>query len=431
MRLITYIAMFMSALTLLQFRMSQGFLVTLMAFPKALVAALTPLWTLLGAIGALAACWRRDRLAAMAGLFAAVVSIRHIIRVTQSKDDLFTQAFGLNWQQKIPSSIKAHMLSRRWPSAIPESQAGFRCQRDVTFGSWPDSGEPLLCDLWQPPSQVAPSGLAIIYLHGSAWHFADKDFLTGAFFRHLAGQGHLIMDVAYTLAPKAELTGMVGDVKRAISWMKRNASAYGARPDRIILMGGSAGGHLSLLSAYTPNHPALQPPGLEDDTSVRAVVSYYGFSDMVATYEYLKPDFGEAGGAVNKAINQRLEEMAPAMRRIGFVPEYGGWTGIDDWIPSLMGGTPEELPEKYKLGSPLSHVGPDNPPTLLLQGAHDMGGMVGQIRELHQALRQAGALSVYIELPDTEHGFDLILPQISPAAQTATYYTERFLGLMV
>jgi acetyl esterase/lipase len=68
---------------------------------------------------------------------------------------------------------------------------------------------------------------------------------------------------------------------------------------------------------------------------------------------------------------------------------------------------------------------------LLLQGAHDMGGMAPDVRRLHRALRQAGATSVYVEFPNTEHGFDLFFPKWSPAAQAATYDTERFLALMV
>ena len=97
----------------------------------------------------------------------------------------------------------------------------------------------------------------------------------------------------------------------------------------------------------------------------------------------------------------------------------------------LLGGTPNEVPELYRLGSPINHVGPHCPPTLLLQGAHDMGGMVPDVRHLHWTLRQAGVPSVYVEFPDTEHGFDLIFPKWSPAAQAATYDTERFLALMV
>ena len=49
---------------------------------------------------------------------------------------------------------------------------------------------------------------------------------------------------AYRLCPEVDIYGMVGDVKRAIAWMKANASRYGVNPEKIVLGGGSAGGHL-------------------------------------------------------------------------------------------------------------------------------------------------------------------------------------------
>ena len=117
--------------------------------------------------------------------------------------------------------------------------------------------------------------------------------------------------------------------------------------------------------------------------------------------------------------------------RTGILPSYGKYVGYGDLLPSLCGGTLDEVPELYRLGSPINHIGPHCPPTLQLQGAHDAGGMVPDVRRLHRALRRAGATSVYVEFPDTEHAFDLVFPKWSPAAQAATYDTERFLALMV
>jgi acetyl esterase/lipase len=58
----------------------------------------------------------------------------------------------------------------------------------------------------------------------------DKDFNTRPFFRHLATQGHVVMDVAYRLCPEVDIYGMIGDVKRAVVWMKTNAEKYGLDP---------------------------------------------------------------------------------------------------------------------------------------------------------------------------------------------------------
>ena len=115
----------------------------------------------------------------------------------------------------------------------------------------------------------------------------DKDYGTRPFFRQLTAQGHVVMDVAYRLCPEVDIYEMVGDVKRAVAWMKANAARYAVDPQRIVLAGGSAGAHLALLAAYAPDHPRLTPKDVQGcDLSVRAVVSYYGPSDLCATYEH-------------------------------------------------------------------------------------------------------------------------------------------------
>lgn len=53
------------------------------------------------------------------------------------------------------------------------------------------------------------------------------------------------------------------------------------------------------------------------------------------------------------------------------------------------------------------------------------------MRRLHHALCEAGVTAVYVEFPDTDHGFDLVWPRLSPAAQAATHDAERFLALMM
>ena len=82
----------------------------------------------------------------------------------------------------------------------------------------------------------------------------------------------------------------------------------------------------------------------------------------------------------------------------------------------------------YDLVSPITHAGADCPPTLLLQGQHDFIMPADAARQLHQKLVEAGARSILVEFPQTTHGFDLFLPQVSPAAQAATYEVDRFLA---
>ena len=96
-----------------------------------------------------------------------------------------------------------------------------------------------------------------------------------------------------------------------------------------------------------------------------------------------------------------------------------------------MGGPPDQIPDLYHLLSPTSYVSADCPPTLLLQGTHDLLVDYRQVERLYQLLRQANAPVIYIPFPNCGHTFESILPRISPPAQTAAYYMERFLALMV
>lgn len=99
----------------------------------------------------------------------------------------------------------------------------------------------------------------------------------------------------------------------------------------------------------------------------------------------------------------------------------------------LLGGTPGEVPEAYRLGSPIAHVRPGCPPTLQVLGDDDFVVDVSHGRRLHAALLEAGVPSVLVALPDTVHAFDQyfgVSRRVAPAAQAATYDIECFLALM-
>jgi acetyl esterase/lipase len=307
------------------------------------------------------------------------------------------------------------MVQKRWRwflkmKASPEPSI----ERDVAFWKVPDTERELLCDIWRPGDGDV-SGLAIIFIHGGAWYFMDKDMGTRPFFRHLVAQGHTVMDVSYRLCPEVDIHGMIGDVKRAIAWMKANASRYGVNPEKIVLGGGSAGGHLAQLAAYTPGHPALTPEDLDSaDLSVCGVISYYGFTDLLALYQFMNLQKLEGGDPVTIGTN------------------LGSWGGMryQGRLDILLGGWPQEAPDMYQLASPVSHVHPDSPPTLLIQGHQDIFCPVDATRAHYTKLVQSGVPAVNVVFPYTNHGFDLLLPQISPAAQSALYDVDRFLALM-
>ncbi|MFN2146725.1 MAG: alpha/beta hydrolase fold domain-containing protein [Anaerolineales bacterium] len=402
-----------AALTLIKPRSGWGRLALFIPklFSGSFIVAIAALGVLVAAIGWLAGM---DAVSIGLGLGAFLIAARHIYRIVSRSHTLAWELSAIG-----PDKLHPGMLPSPWTGIWRVSEdCGW--QQDVPIGTHPETGDVILADLWQPADPADRSGMGIIYLHGSGWHYADKDFGTRHYFRQLARQGHVIADLAYTLAPKADLFGMIADVKRAIGWMKGHAEELGIDPERIILMGGSAGGHLALLAGYTPNHPQFDPPNVTSDTSVCGVVSYYGPPDLVAQYDR----FDELPGLTGRSKLERAF-MTALERRFGFetIP-------VHRLLPEFMGGTPSQIPELYAIGSVPTHIGPQCPPTLLLQGTHDFSGAAPEVKTLYSALRHAGQRAFLLELPDTEHGFDLYKPRWSPAAQAATYLTERFLAAL-
>lgn len=400
--------------------------------PKMMVQPAAPYLGAIGVAGSLLGLLSRSRGAAMAstvlGAAGALTSVNYIRQILARRSD-FEAVFGPDWEMKIPVETKRHMLQQRWAWRIPPSPQA-RWQRNVPFWSIPGRDKPLLCDIWQPPAGMPPSGLAFIYLHGSAWHYLDKDFGTRTMFRHLAAQGHVVMDVAYRLCPEVEIHTMVGDAKRAIVWMKRNASRYGVNPDKVVVAGGSAGGHLALMSAYTTGLPDFTPQELDDaDTSVRGVVSWYGPIDMVSMYEYGLRTTGSGEPDPTRPKNLLANVLDKLILRFVGRPDLPPYT-LAQIYTNLLGAIPPQDPAAARKGSPLNYVREGCPPTLLFQGEADSLVPVEPARELYAKLREARVPALYLEFPQTEHAFDLVLASISMPGQVALYDTDRFLALL-
>ena len=405
--------------------------------PKLLAGAWSPLWALSGLAGGLASLLRRDMWSAFAGLAGAGLAVRHIRRVTRPGDQ-FESALGPDWKARIPASVRARLPVQRYRLVRP-APADFPFQQNIVIGRRGTTQEPLLADLWLPPAGVPGSGLGLVYLHATLWQAMDKDYLTRPLFRRLASQGHTILDVAYSLAPQADLFDMLYEVKRAIAWMKAHAVELGLHPRKIALMGHSGGAHLALLAAYAPQHPDLQAPDVAGDGSVCGVITFYGITDMSAFFrEYGRSNPGqpEYSAQIRDELRPRLHDATSLERwltkeRIFPAYRHANMPGGALLLVYLLGGTLAEAPERYRLVSPLEHVGPHCPPTMQVMAAEDFVVDASHGRRLHRRLAAAGVPSVYIEFPDSVHGFDNyfgVSRQVSPASQAALVDLEYFLG---
>lgn len=428
--LLTVLAIILLVWTLMPLVRMKAPLGFMLLFPRATANALCRPLALISWAGALLAWWLGAGLAAYLFLAAGVLAFLVAMRILKTPAD-FAAAFGPDWETRLQAPER--MLRTRGLGVMAQPPEA-RWQRDLPFATVPGSDRTLLCDLWQPPVGVQPSGLAYIYLHGSAWYVLDKDAYTRRFFRHLAAQGHVVMDVAYRLYPEAGVPEMVGDVKRAIAWLKEHAAEFGVNPDRIVIGGSSAGGHLSQLAGFAPDHPKLTPAELRGrDLSVRGIISCYGPSDLSACYLHTNQQKIPGVGATPPDMAM-LTAPSPAIvtKLLGKDAGRMGYhkmavAGRLDW---LMGGTPEQVAERYALYSPVNHVHADCPPTLLLQGEDDLITSATATRELFAKLRAAGVPAVNVIYPYTDHMFDLMMLKWSPSAQEATRAIERFLALV-
>jgi acetyl esterase/lipase len=392
--------------------------------PKLFAAALSPLMLISGILGAMMGALRGDRKLAGAGILGAGLSAKFIKDLPNSEHQ-FKKTFG---SEQIDGKDKQNYTTgNKFRKQSVRREIDF--QRNIICGENPQTASPLLADLWQPGGETSRSGFGIVYAHGSGWRVGDKDMLTRYFFRRLVAQGHVVLDIAYSLWPQCDMPTMVAEFNQAILWMKENSATLKVNPRRIVAMGGSAGGHLALLAAYATQQLEFQPFPESGDTSVRGVVAFYPPVDLLEIYSQTK--------AKAKTHPSKLDNVAQGMMKRIFMlyPEKSkgnenGDQGMSHMFPEMLGGTPDEVPEAYRLLSPIQHVGSHCPPTLLLQGSDDVFDLAPGVRRLHHDLQAAGATSILVEYPHTEHGFDLLFPQISPVAQAATEEVERFLTLI-
>lgn len=375
---------------------------------KLLGGGLGPILGAGAALGAVVGLARGDRRLAATGVLGAGLAAR-LAQDVPDLSDQFAAEFGPDWRARLPD--------RRQPARVGKPA----WRRDLTYGQ-SAGGEDLLADLWEPPPGAPRTGVGVLFIHGGGWRTGFKDMGTRPFFRRLARQGHVVLDIAYSLWPKAGIPGMVAEVWQAVRWLEAYGPERGVDPVRIVLMGGSAGGHLALLAAYTP--------GLfgEGNSPVAGAVAFYPPTDLEALYAgaqatHYKVEDGQRPGLVERLADRGLAAAFQLNASDLETPVQFG-----RFIPALVGCEPAEAPETYRRLSPLAQVGPHCPPTLLLQGSDDMFGLAPQVGDLHQALRRAGVPVVWAEFPHADHAFDMVLPQVSVPARVATHAVEWFLA---
>ena len=241
---------------------------------------------------------------------------------------------------------------------------------DVVYGKTTDGIE-LKLDVW--PAQKKSEDVVtpvIVQVHGGGWVSGDKGQVQD-WNQWMNDQGYTVFDVRYRMPPEAGWKDEVGDVKSAIGWIVQHADTYKIDPNRIILMGESAGGNLALLAAYSMGDKHLPPSTDVPDVSIKAVINMYGPSDMTEFYK-----------------------NNPSKRY------------VQDVMNQYIGGLPSDYPERYKTLSPISYIQENTPPTIMFLGTGDRIVPVEQANVLDEKLTKSGVAHELYLLPKVDHGFD-------------------------
>ncbi|TMA35136.1 MAG: alpha/beta hydrolase [Deltaproteobacteria bacterium] len=247
------------------------------------------------------------------------------------------------------------ILNVPYGESLPGDKGG-RNLLDVVLPEAPGTGRPIL-----------------VQIHGGGWMIGDKREQGGPLMGYLASRGWVCFAINYRLSPKAAFPAHIVDVKRALGWIREHAHEYGADPNFLCVTGGSAGGHLTALTALSQNDPAFQPGFESVDTSVSAAVPFYG------VYDFL-----------DRANIRGRHSMVDMLARYVFQCR------------------PEDNPELWDAACPQMRVSADAPPFLVVQGTHDTLVFVEEAREFVRALREKSRAPVhYLEMKGAQHAFEI------------------------
>jgi acetyl esterase/lipase len=243
--------------------------------------------------------------------------------------------------------------------------------RDVRYAG--TAGAQLL-DLYRPEPPVATLRPVVVIIHGGGWAVGDKaDAREREFAALMMDEGYVAVSINYTMTAyegeawksprvKGSWPQNICDCKSALAWLVKNAVGLGIDTNRLAIMGGSAGGHLALLTGLS-NGTADFGSGCNGGGKVRCIVDFYGIPD---------------------------------------VRRWGGWAFVDE--------SETEHPEIWASASPVEHLSACSPPILIVHGTVDKTVDVKLSDEFADILKAKGLPYEYVKVPGAGHAFGLHPP---------------------
>jgi len=274
-----------------------------------------------------------------------------------------------------PLALFALVLSLS--SFLPAAESTPRVLKDVAFLA-PDRAEKI--DVYLPAT--LPAGTlapAVVWIHGGGWTGGTKNESRAAeICGTLAAAGYVAVSIDYRLGDGAWPTNL-HDCKNAVRFLRARAAEYRIDPQRIAIAGGSAGGHLALMTGLTADQAEFEPaanatpyPGIS--SQVRCILDLYGPASLLTRLET------DAKGVPN------------GKRKPGGDLKVFGAASIDDPV--------------FALASPVTHVTKNSPPVLIIHGLIDGTVDIGQSWTLAGILGRRGVEHEFILVEGAGHTFD-------------------------
>jgi len=268
-------------------------------------------------------------------------------------------------------------------------------------------------DFYKANKENAP---VIVYIHGGGLLWGTREDIQEEMIKLYNDSGFSLFSIDYRLAPETKLKEILEDVQDALLWIETEGpKQFGIDPNRIAVVGGSAGGYLALSTGTFKNKP-------------RAIVSFYGYGDISANWAtspnkyYCQKDRVPKEIAKNIISNRILTEGSVHERFLLYL--YARQTG--EWIQEVTGINPLMDKEEIVSLSPMYRISKDYPPTLLLHGTNDIDVPYEQSVFMRGALIKEGIEAKLITIPNGEHVFEKDFH--NPTVQAALKQVIEFLN---
>ena len=267
-----------------------------------------------------------------------------------------------------PRHLTALFLSLFFATAVPAESVEVKTLTDVTYGT--PGGVPIQLDAYLVQSEK-PSPV-LIFIHGGGWRQGNKRSLPGFLREPLFAAGISIVSINYRLTNVAPHPAQVDDCTRAVQFVRSKAKDWNINPERIALMGASAGGHLSLWVGLHDDrkNPDSPDPVERVSTRVSCIVNYFGPTDF---------------------------------RLLGFLERnhsaYKALFGID------KDDEKKTIPDSIiEAASPITYVSSGDPPVLTAHGTADLLVPVRHAHALMEKLKEKGVEAENFILDGGNHG---------------------------